>query len=56
MRTQWNTGMNGPVGLRYESIPVALRQEQIPRDQWSDVIDGVQVMEQETLRIWREKR
>ena len=56
LRTQWHSGMNGPVGLRYESLPMALKQSQVPEEQWLEVIESVQVMEIETLRIWREKR
>lgn len=24
MRTQWNVGMSGPIGLRYEALPVVM--------------------------------
>jgi hypothetical protein len=56
LRTQWNCGMNGPVGLRYEAASLALRLEQVPPREWPEVIEGIQQMEIETLRIWREKR
>lgn len=56
LRTQWQIGMNGPVGLRYEALPLALELEGIPRTRWSQVTEGVQVMESETLRLMREKR
>lgn len=56
MRTQWNSGMNGPIGLRYEAAPLALRMEQVPPRMWPEVMDSLQLMESETLRIWREKR
>jgi hypothetical protein len=49
-------GMNGVVGLRYEALELALGLEQIPSEDWPDVIDGVQIMEYETLRIRREQR
>lgn len=56
LRTQWQIGMNGPVGLRYEALPLALELEGIPRARWPQVTEGVQVMESETLRLMREKR
>lgn len=56
MRTQWNVGFAGPVGLRYEALQLAMELENVPRSDWDDVMDGIQVMEYETLRIWREKR
>jgi hypothetical protein len=56
IKTQWNVGMNGPVGLRMEAMPLALEIEGIPRHRWPEVVTGVQVMESETLRILRERR
>lgn len=48
--------MGGAVGLRMETMPFALQLEQVPADDWADVITEVQIMEHETLRLWREKR
>lgn len=45
--------MNGAVGLRYEALQLALELEAVPRSEWADVTDGVQVMESETLRLNR---
>lgn len=56
MRTQWNVGMSGAIGLRYEALPLAMELEDIPKTDWPEVFDAVQVMEYETLRIRREKR
>lgn len=56
LRTQWNMGFNGAVGLRMECLPVAMEFEAVPRHLWPQVADGVQAMEAETLRLWREKR
>jgi hypothetical protein len=55
LRTQWQVGMNGAVGLRLEAAPLALELEGVPRAQWPEVLDSVQAMEHETLRLWREK-
>lgn len=54
-RTQWNVGMAGVIGLRNESLEFALRLEGVPAEEWPDVVDGVQLMESETMRSWREK-
>lgn len=55
LQTQWHVGMNGRTGLRYEALPLALRTLQVPRYQWQQVIEAVQVLELELLRLWREK-
>lgn len=56
IKTQWNVGMNGPVGLRMEAMPLALEIEGVPRERWPEVVTGLQVMEAETLRLVRERR
>lgn len=56
LRTQWATGMAGAIGLRLESMPFALQLERVATEDWPEVTDGVQIMEHETLRLWREKR
>lgn len=55
MSTQWNVGMSGATGLRYEALPLVLRLHSVPRAEWQDVFDGVRVMETEALSIWRER-
>lgn len=56
MRTQWNVGMNGAIGLRYDSLQLWLEIEQVPKTDWAEATAGVQTLEHETLRIWREKK
>lgn len=56
LRTQWAVGMGGAIGLRMEPMPFAMQLEQVPQEDWTEVADGVQIMEHETLRLWREKR
>ena len=51
--TQWQMGPSGAVGLRYEVLPFLLQLEGVPPSEWADVMTGVQVMEQETLWLWR---
>ena len=55
MRTQWAAGMGGAIGLRYEVLGFTLELEQVPRADWPEVTDGVQIMEAETLRLWAEQ-
>ena len=56
LMTQWNVGMSGPVGLRYESVPIVLRLRGVPRAEWADIFDGERVMESEALRVFAERR
>lgn len=54
--TQWNVGQMAVIGLRYESIPVVLRLQRVPRDDWQDVFDAIRTMEQEALKHLNKKR
>lgn len=56
LATQWSVGMNGPTGLRYESLPMVLRMRQVPRAEWSGLFDQVRVMEAEALKYFAEQR
>lgn len=53
MGTQWQTGFNGPTGLRYEALPVVLRLLGVPRDEHRDVFHGLRVMERAALAEMR---
>lgn len=53
--TQWRSGMNGLVGLDYGPLAFFLELEQVPRERWPEVVDGVQLLEAEVLRQVREK-
>lgn len=48
--------MAGAIGLRYETLAFWLDLEQVPRSDWPAVVDGVQAMEAETLRLMRNTR
>lgn len=50
MDKQWNVGMGGPVGLRYEVMPMLFRLLGIKRDEQLDVFDAVRIMEREALQ------
>lgn len=52
---QWRLGPGGAVGLDYNVLPFLLRLRRIPRSQWEDVIDAVQIMEDEALRVFAEQ-
>lgn len=54
MGTQWQMGMRGAVGLRYEALPPVFDALRVPRGDRPQVFADVRVMEQEALRIWRE--
>lgn len=56
MMRQWFVGPGGPIGLRLEALPVALRLEGVLRKDWTTVADGVAVMEDETLRLLAARR
>lgn len=56
LMTQWNVGMNGPVGLRYEVLPTVFRLRGIPASEREEAFDGLRVMESEALRYWRDRR
>lgn len=56
LRTQWAVGFNGAIGLRYECLALAMELECVPKEDWAEVTNGVQIMEQETLRIWRSQK
>lgn len=50
LRTQWQVGMSGPVGLRYETLGFILELEGIPREDWPLLVTEVQIMERITLQ------
>lgn len=49
MTTQWIMSFSGPVGLRYESLPVVLRLLEIPKHQWPELFPDVRTMERAAL-------
>lgn len=56
LRTQWTMGPSGEVGLNYGGLEFWLKSEAVPPADWLEVADAVQVLEFETLRLWRKKR
>lgn len=49
MGTQWNTGMAGLTGMRYETLPTVLRLLNVPRAEWGEIFKGLRVMEREVM-------
>lgn len=45
LMSQWNAGMNGVIGLRYEALPLVLKLHGIKRKRQREVFDGLRVME-----------
>lgn len=55
-KTQWRVaGMGGVLGLDYASLPFFLDLEGVPQPERVVVVDMVQAMEAEALRIFRER-
>lgn len=50
MLTQWNIGMNGAIGLRYEALPLVLEMHGVVADQRREVFDGLRVMERAAVQ------
>lgn len=56
LQTQWRVGMNGPVGLVYDTLGFWLELEAVPRADWPAVVSDVQRLEHEALRLMRAQR
>lgn len=56
VRTQWNVGMGGPVGLRYEGVALVMRMHRVKRSEEQNIFAKIQVMERAMLEAWSEKR
>ena len=55
MRTQWNVGVNGATGLRYEALYPLLERFSGEEYSWDELFDDVQVMEAEALNVMSER-
>jgi hypothetical protein len=53
MGTQWNVGMNGAIGLRYESLPAVMRYCAVPNAERGDAFAGLRIMERAALEEMR---
>ncbi|SCX40451.1 DUF1799 domain-containing protein [Nitrosospira sp. Nsp1] len=56
MMTQWTMSFSGPVGLRYEALPVVLRLLEVPRKEWADLFPDLRLMESAALECMHEDK
>lgn len=49
MGTQWNVGMAGAIGLRYEALPVVMKLTNVPPAERASVFAGLRLMERAAL-------
>lgn len=56
MKRQWVTGMAGPVALRLEALPVAMRACRLSDDDLPELMDALQIMESAALQLFEEHR
>jgi len=52
--TQWVHGLNGPVGLNYQSVEGVMRMWHLKPRKQRELLYNLQVMERAALRAWRE--
>lgn len=55
LMSQWNIGMNGVIGLRYEALPLVLELHCIKRERRREVFDGLRVMERAAINEINER-
>lgn len=55
MLTQWNVGMSGAVGLRYEALPLLLDLHAATAEDRPYLMQGLRVMERAALEVMRGK-
>ena len=56
MQTQWRAGPNGAIGLDYVALPTVFRLVGVPRKDWTDVFEGVRILEIDELIEFRKKQ
>lgn len=54
--TQWNVGLSGATGLRYEAIPVLMDLLEVPKSERLEVFECVRTMELHTLELMAASR
>lgn len=50
MASQWNVGMSGVIGLRYEALPLVLKLHQVKHKHQQEVFNGLRVMERAAVQ------
>lgn len=56
LATQWQQGMGGPGGLKYEVLPVVEERLGVKKKRRADVFTALRVMEDEVLKVFSERR
>lgn len=56
MGTQWRISHAGATGLDYSALPAVLRLQGVARAQWADTFECLRVLEDEAMKVMREKR
>lgn len=51
--TQWQIGMNGPIGLRYEAVYGLLDRMTESKQEWEEMFDDICYLERESLSVMR---
>lgn len=51
--TQWQTGLNGPTGLRYETLFELLDRKGYAGEDWWRLFDDIRQLEAEALKTMR---
>lgn len=49
--TQWNIGMSGVVGLRYEALDVVFEEFEVKKTERAEMIGSLRTMETEALQV-----
>lgn len=52
VRTQWNTGMSGATGLRYEAVTIRVAAMKLPPNEEARVWQDLELMETVILKAW----
>lgn len=56
VQTQWNVGMGGATGLRYEAIYPLIDREAQDGEDWQQLFDDLQVLEGAALKQMSDNR
>lgn len=54
LRTQWNVGMSGPTGLRYESAYHLIARIADSPERWDELFADLQTLEEAALKAMRD--
>lgn len=55
LSTQWNVGMSGPVGMRYEAFPVIFKAFAVKKQKaHAEMMYLLRIMENEALQVFKE--